>query len=1536
MTESRIVRESKFRNIFSKTWKKELFYTNLKVNLSGGGEDLFKANAKFFAVPWTTAGGGVAVIGIANAGKAPDSQPLLSGHTDGITAIDFSPFDDHILATGSRDNTVKIWKVPPEGLTTHITTPQSSLFFSKKVTTLQFHPTADNLLFTAAGDFSAKIWDVEKSADMISLAGHTDMVSSITWNVSNGAALAATACKDKMLRIYDPRASPKAVQECAAHEGVQGFRAIWADSNDFNFLLSVGFSKGSERSASLWDPRKLGTALHSSQISGIPGSSALIPFYDPATNVVFFSGKGDLITFYELDRFPPQIHLLNKAQFASTHSTICALPKRVCDAGMCEIDRFLRLTNNVVEVVSFIVPRKTQATHFQADIFPPAPSGEPALSSEKWLAGACKPLPTVSMKPAHLPEDAPVSLASSSSSVPSTSSNPTSPVISPVTSPIIAPNMAPAHAGPMLLEVKGWFLTAYEPKYFSVTNQTLYCFVNKDSAEAIFSVPVSTIQETKVDPNHASRFSVVSPTATYNVEAYNAADREKWLKALTIKQSASTSSAQELISGNLTQHVSGYFWDTNELRRFIVSGGVLSGYKLIGGVPDTSLTVESIYLEKVIGLHATEAVFDIPGFSFQISTATRILHLLAQTQEDRGKWLKVLGKVCGSGGSGSGGSSGSTFVSRSTFISNAARAGYTPGNFGTPTASPALDSSAPPTPTSAPTSPTPGGDAEATSEYVDDIPPSTQIVLNGWGQRRTNGLYGMLGLWGKCYISLIGEDLFLFKDMRSTAPDLRLQLGNVVGVKLTNPQIPLEFQIELPGGVIHYFRATTAEECTAWVEALNSSRKRAASVTRLLSLVKEGEFDEEEAKKNKNLIEPHLLKTGQQKILMQIKGKRRVRVCTVAVSPSSLNTNNAFVLDAGTHIYLWLGERSSRVTRAKALDLAGRIRREERSSRSDIVNIEEGKTDNNEAFWKALGGTKPSPTEAMKAAQAAQKASDQDKDDDQTMVYWVGCDPGSGVAQIQVVDECINRLPKKEILNTTGVFVVDTGTEVFCWVGKASGARPRKHGLRIALGLAEGRKHVLVERVLEFGEPNLFKEKFANYPGMLPISTTKQESKRNIAVSRIELKVQELVQRMFQVPPPQELDPIVEKLPEESRMTIWRIEEFEKVAVPRDLYGHFFMAESYIVHYAYTNSPGGKDQHILFYFLGRDCPTNDKGTAAYLTVELDETLGSNSTQIRVVQDKEPSQFLAIFKGKYVVHAGKFADYKPDSPAPRLYDIRGKDALHAHAVETEMKCSNLHNAHAFVLRSPANTFIWCGKHSQPHVKTCAHTTGSIFSERPTLVSDGREPPNFWELLGGKGNYFNFPALPPAPPRLFICSQGTGRVDVEQEEIFAQEDLTSDTVALLDDSVGSVYIWLGKRSSHTVRKVAMEVAIEYANRCKAAGGPRKVFVVHAFHEPHDFKAHFRSWSQSKYPKAKTPTEYDEWPAQPVEEVLQHYLREVYSYQELLSDTLPPGIDVKKLESYLSDEEFEKVFHMTRQEFDKVPVWKKEGLKKEVYLF
>ena len=45
---------------------------------------------------------------------------------------------------------------------------------------------------------------------------------------------------------------------------------------------------------------------------------------------------------------------------------------------------------------------------------------------------------------------------------------------------------------------------------------------------------------------------------------------------------------------------------------------------------------------------------------------------------------------------------------------------------------------------------------------------------------------------------------------------------------------------------------------------------------------------------------------------------------------------------------------------------------------------------------------------------------------------------------------------------------------------------------------------------------------------------------------------------------------------------------------------------------------------------------------------------------------------------------------------------------------------------------------------------------------------------------------------------------------------------------------------------------------------------------------------------------------------------------------------GVDPSARENYLSPEEFQSVFGMTRTEFDKVPKWKQTTLRKEKHLF
>lgn len=46
------------------------------------------------------------MIPLNDTGRKPKNYPLLHAHSDLVTDLDFSPFDDGLLATGSQDSLV--------------------------------------------------------------------------------------------------------------------------------------------------------------------------------------------------------------------------------------------------------------------------------------------------------------------------------------------------------------------------------------------------------------------------------------------------------------------------------------------------------------------------------------------------------------------------------------------------------------------------------------------------------------------------------------------------------------------------------------------------------------------------------------------------------------------------------------------------------------------------------------------------------------------------------------------------------------------------------------------------------------------------------------------------------------------------------------------------------------------------------------------------------------------------------------------------------------------------------------------------------------------------------------------------------------------------------------------------------------------------------------------------------------------------------------------------------------------------------------
>ncbi|XP_015777986.1 PREDICTED: actin-binding LIM protein 2-like [Acropora digitifera] len=68
------------------------------------------------------------------------------------------------------------------------------------------------------------------------------------------------------------------------------------------------------------------------------------------------------------------------------------------------------------------------------------------------------------------------------------------------------------------------------------------------------------------------------------------------------------------------------------------------------------------------------------------------------------------------------------------------------------------------------------------------------------------------------------------------------------------------------------------------------------------------------------------------------------------------------------------------------------------------------------------------------------------------------------------------------------------------------------------------------------------------------------------------------------------------------------------------------------------------------------------------------------------------------------------------------------------------------------------------------------------------------------------------------------------------------------------------------------------------------------------------------------------------------MEENMPQVFLYKDLVTTNykLPAGVDKTKLEAYLSEEEFEKVFSRTKDEFYSLPKWKQQARKKEVLLF
>ena len=283
-----------------------------------------------------------------------------------------------------------MWQLPEGGLpydpkdakkNKDITDPIVTLTgHQRRVGIVEWHPTAENVLLSAGFDYLLIVWNVSTGKALKEISCHTDTIYSLSFNWDG--SLLATTCKDRVIRVLDPRTGV-VVQQGQGHEGTKSFRAVWC--GEMNKLFTTGFSKVSERQFGIWDPSDLSAPLKIEMID--TGSGVLFPYFDNDTQLVYVAGKGDgNIRYYELDSASPYAYFINEYKTATPQRGLGWLPKRGLTVGECEVARCYKLTpKGSVEIVSFIVPRKS--TLFQEDIFPPTRQDQALLSAERWMAG---------------------------------------------------------------------------------------------------------------------------------------------------------------------------------------------------------------------------------------------------------------------------------------------------------------------------------------------------------------------------------------------------------------------------------------------------------------------------------------------------------------------------------------------------------------------------------------------------------------------------------------------------------------------------------------------------------------------------------------------------------------------------------------------------------------------------------------------------------------------------------------------------------------------------------------------------------------------------------------------------------------------------------------------------------------------------------------------------------------------------------------------------------------------------------------------
>ncbi|OXB68769.1 hypothetical protein ASZ78_002184 [Callipepla squamata] len=338
-------------------------------------------------------------------------------------------------------------------------------------------------------------------------------------------------------------------------------------------------------------------------------------------------------------------------------------------------------------------------------------------------------------------------------------------------------------------------------------------------------------------------------------------------------------------------------------------------------------------------------------------------------------------------------------------------------------------------------------------------------------------------------------------------------------------------------------------------------------------------------------------------------------------------------------------------------------------------------------------------------------------------------------------------------------------------------------------------------------------------------------------------------------------------------LSIWQIENFVPTLVDDAFHGKFYEADCYIVLKTFLDENGSLSWEI-YYWIGQEATLDKKACSAIHAVNLRNYLGAECRCIREEMGDESDEFLQVFDNdiSYIEGgtASGFFTVEDTQYVTRLYRVYGKKNVKLEPVA--LKGTSLDPRFVFLLDHGLELFVWRGSRA-----TLSSTTKArLFAEKInknerkgkaeiTLLTEGQESPEFWEVLGGQPEEIQ-PCVPddfqPHKPKLYKVGLGLGYLELPQinyklsvehkkrlkadlmpEMRLLQSLLDTKNVYILD-CWSDVFIWIGRKSSRLVRAAALKLSQEL---CGMLHRPKHAMVTRNLEgtECQVFKSKFKNW-------------------------------------------------------------------------------------------